>query len=207
MEIWKDISGYETLYMVSSYGKVKSLERIDNNNHPIKEKILTQQKDKYGYLRVTLCKNGKQKNYRVNRLVGLHFIPIPERLKNIPIDKLDVGHLKPLPDGTEDKTANEVWNLAWMSKSENDNFGTRNERIGETKKGMKLSEETKNKMKNHPNKSKIILQIDLNGNIIADFPSLCEVQRQLGYERASVSRCCLGKQKTSYGYKWEYKNG
>ena len=107
----------------------------------------------------------------------------------------------------EKKDDNRLENLNLMTPKENSNWGTRNERISEAKKGMKLSEETKNKMKNHPNKSKIILQIDLNGNIIADFPSLCEVQRQLGYERASVSRCCLGKQKTSYGYKWQYKNG
>lgn len=192
MEIWKDIEGYKGVYMISSNGKVKSLKRIDNNNHPIKEKILTPQKNKYGYYKIILCKNGKQKSFQIHRLVYETFVG------EIP-DGMQCNHIN------EIKTDNRLENLNLMTPKENSNWGTRNERIGETKKGMKLSEETKNKMKNHPNKSKIILQIDLNGNIIADFPSLCEVQRQLGYERASVSRCCLGKQKTSYGYIWKYK--
>lgn len=194
MEIWKEIRGYDGLYQISNWGRVKSLERIDNNNHPIKEKILTPQKNKYGYYKIILSKNGKQKSFQIHRLVYETFVG------EIP-DGMQCNHIN------EIKTDNRLENLNLMSPKENSNWGTRNERIGETKKGMKLSEETKNKMKNHPNKSKIILQIDLNGNIIADFPSLCEVERQFGYERASVSRCCLGKQKTSYGYKWRYKNG
>ena len=194
MEIWKEIRGYDGLYQISNWGRVKSLERIDNNNHPIKEKILTPQKNKYGYYKIILSKNGKQKSFQIHRLVYETFVG------EIP-DGMQCNHIN------EIKTDNRLENLNLMTSKENSNWGTRNERIGETKKGMKLSEETKNKMKNHPNKSKIILQIDLNGNIIADFPSLCEVERQFGYERASVSRCCLGKQKTSYGYKWQYKNG
>ena len=32
-EIWKDIEGYEGLYQVSSYGRIKSLERTIKNSH------------------------------------------------------------------------------------------------------------------------------------------------------------------------------
>lgn len=197
MEIWRDIEGFEGIYQISSQGRVKSLKRIDNNNHPIKEKILKPNIDNRegkGYLRIRLCKNGKQKIFQIHRLVYETFVG------KIP-DDMQCNHIN------ERKDDNRLENLNLMTPKENSNWGTRNERIGEAKKGMKLSEETKNKMKNHPNKSKIILQIELNGNIIADFHSLCEVQRQLGYEKASVSRCCLGKQKTAYGYKWQYKNG
>ncbi len=197
MEIWRDIEGFEGIYQISSQGRVKSLKRIDNNNHPIKEKILKPNIDNRegkGYLGVRLCKNGKQKFFQIHRLVYETFVG------KIP-DDMQCNHIN------EKKDDNRLENLNLMTPKENSNWGTRNERISEAKKGMKLSEETKNKMKNHPNKSKIILQIELNGNIIADFHSLCEVQRQLGYEKASVSRCCLGKQKTAYGYKWQYKNG
>ena len=31
MEIWKDIPGYQGLYQVSNYGRVKSLERLVKN--------------------------------------------------------------------------------------------------------------------------------------------------------------------------------
>ena len=194
-EIWKDIKGYESLYQISNWGRVKSLgfqyKGRWGNTMFRKGKIINQQEKTGGYLYVCLSKNGVHEWFRVNRLVGLHFIPIPERLKNIPIDKLDVGHLKPLPDGTEDKTANEVWNLAWMNKSENGNYGTRIKRI---------SEKQINK-----NTSKQVYQYDLNNNLINVFPSGKEVQRQLGYLQTSISGCCRGKYKTAYGYKWRYK--
>lgn len=35
-----------------------------------------------------------------------------------------------------------------------------------------------------------ILQLDLNGNIIAEWPSTKEVERQLGYKSSNISRCC-----------------
>lgn len=48
-EEWKDISGYEGMYQVSSLGRVKSLERkvwIESRNHfrRIKESVKTPQK-------------------------------------------------------------------------------------------------------------------------------------------------------------------
>ena len=45
-EQWKDIQGYEGLYQISDYGRVKSLSRFHNNNknnsigYISKEKIL-----------------------------------------------------------------------------------------------------------------------------------------------------------------------
>lgn len=192
-EIWKDIEGYEKLYMISSYGNVKSLERIDNNNHLVKERILKLQKDKDGYLFVSLCKNGKLKIYKVHRLVALTFIPIPEHLKDIPIEKLDVGHLKTLSNGLEDKTANEIWNITWMSKSENQKYGT-------------VSERRSKAHTNNPKKSKPVLQIDKNTNeVIAEFPSAAEAERQLGYKDTYITSCCRGKYKQAYGYFWIYK--
>lgn len=187
-EIWQEIKEYENLYMISSYGRVKSLNYKGTGREEIKK--LTVNED--GYLIVSLFKNGKKKLFRVNRLVGFHFIAIPEYLKDIPIEKLDVGHLKKLPDGTEDKTANEVWNLAWMSRKENLNYGTHNKRMTKA-------------LTNRSDQSKLVLQIDKKTNeVIAEFPSTMEVQRQLGYSNSGISQCCLGKRKQSYGYKWQY---
>ena len=131
-EIWKDVGvikgvDFNGLYMVSNFGKVKSL----NYNHTGKEGMLTPCNDGRGYLKVNLVKNRKKIGCRVHRLVAEAFIQIPEHLKDIPIEKLQVGHLKPLPDGTEDKTANEVWNIAWMSQSENQKYGTMLESVKE----------------------------------------------------------------------------
>ena len=92
-------------------------------------------------------------------------------------------------------------------------------KIGEGNKGKKPwckgkhhSEETKKKMsdaqKGIPNikLSKPVLQIDMITNeIIAEFPSTREVERQLGFYNTYISACCNGKRKSAYGYKWQYK--
>lgn len=31
-----------------------------------------------------------------------------------------------------------------------------------------------------------------------------DIQRELGFSSGGVSNSCLGKNKTSYGYKWKY---
>lgn len=199
-EIWKDIKGYEGLYQISNYGRVKSLDReiIDSLGRKFfrKGKILKQGKNSGGYMQITLSKGNKLSEERINRLVAIHFIPIPEHLKDIPIEKLEVGHLKKLTDDTEDKTANEVWNLAWMSKKENDNYGTLPQR--------------KSKIQtNHPQKSKPVLQIDpITNEVITEFPSCHEAARQLGKRNASsICGCCLQKisYNSAYGYIWRYK--
>lgn len=78
-------------------------------------------------------------------------------------------------------------------------------KISEAQKGKHFSEETKRKLSNSQLK-KEILQIDINtGQIIMEFQSLMEIQRQFGYENGNLSKCCLGKRKTAYGYIWKYK--
>lgn len=53
--------------------------------------------------------------------------------------------------------------------------------------------------------SKTTLQCDLNGNVIKEWESLMEIQNKLGYPNSNISSCCIGKQKTAYGYIWKYK--
>ena len=72
-EIWKDIEGFEGLYQVSSFGRVKSL-------YGKKEHILKPGKRGAGYLFVVLCKDGKKKNILIHRLVASAFIPNPDKL-------------------------------------------------------------------------------------------------------------------------------
>jgi hypothetical protein len=45
----------------------------------------------------------------------------------------------------------------------------------------------------------------MDGNVIAEFPSLHEMQRQLGYSRWAVLEVIRGNLKTYKGYKWEFK--
>lgn len=91
---------------------------------------------------------------------------------------------------------------------------TKRKRV-ESRKWYKCSEETKKKI-GEANKgkykgiyntkiSKKVFQIDKETNeIIAEFPSTQEVQRQLGFDNRNISACCLSKKKSAYGYKWQY---
>lgn len=126
VEEWRPVIGFEGLYEVSDWGNVKN--RFD--------RIIAKELTKHGYLRVHLWKNGAGKHISIHRLVAEAFIPNPE---NKPI----VGHTKTLENGLEDKTANEAWNIEWMTYSENAVFGTCNKRISKAQKGKKITEEHK----------------------------------------------------------------
>lgn len=60
-EIWKDIEGYEGLYQVSNFGRVKSLDRyvLRNENTLFVKGIVLSQLNNRGYLTVRLCNSGK----------------------------------------------------------------------------------------------------------------------------------------------------
>ena len=125
-EIWKDIYliengveyDYRCLYQVSSEGRVKSLNYLRTG----KEKILSPGKTKNGYFLVALYKDGKQKMFRVHRLVAHMFIENDD-----PINKIEVNHID------ENKTNNCVDNLEWCTKEYNNSYGTHNERMAKTK--------------------------------------------------------------------------
>lgn len=80
MEIWRDIQGYEGLYQISNYGKVKSLYRIVKRSgitgpyQTVGEKILANRPDGKGYLQVRLYKDGHSTYPKIHRLVAIHFL-------------------------------------------------------------------------------------------------------------------------------------
>jgi len=111
-EIWKSVEGYERYYMVSNYGRVKSLSRKvkrgKNGYVYTKEKILKQTPNTNGYLRVFLCVNKKRKTKYVHRLVAKMFLG-----DQMCEERIQVNH----KDGV--KTNNHVDNLEWCSHEEN----------------------------------------------------------------------------------------
>lgn len=110
-EEWKPIEGYEGLYEVSNYGRVKSLKHN-------KIKILKQSKNIDGYIVANLYNNNCITHY-VHRLVAKAFIPNPN---NLPcINHIDENH-----------SNNYYLNLEWCSYSYNNTFGTRIKRQKET---------------------------------------------------------------------------
>ena len=80
MEKWKSINGFEGLYEVSNFGRVKSVARkaLNKGNFSgstsVKERILKQTKNRLGYHVLTLFKSGKRHFKIVHRLVAQAFI-------------------------------------------------------------------------------------------------------------------------------------
>lgn len=109
-EIWKDIEGYEGLYQVSNFGRVKSLNIIKFNqfsSYKHKGRVLKLQLNKQtGYMYVNLSKLKSYKTTSIHRLVAKAFIPNPE-------NKSQVNH----KDGN--KFNNYVENLEWCTQIEN----------------------------------------------------------------------------------------
>ena len=117
IEEWRDITGYEGYYQVSSEGRVKSLERKNSQGRTVKERILKGTQDKDGYLKIGLYgSTGKQKWFQVHRIVGEAFIQNPD-------ENPQINHIN------EIKTDNRACNLEWCTCKQNINHGSRNERV------------------------------------------------------------------------------
>lgn len=79
------------------------------------------------------------------------------------------------------------------------------QRMSNSRKGIKLSEETKQKLRNVAkdkifNTSKKILCVEKN----ITFKSINEAVRITGVERRNISKCCNGTRHTAGGYHWKF---
>ena len=85
-ERWRWVVGWKGYYLVSSHGRVKSVERIIQIREGVygrrKAKYLKPIKLKYGHLTVNLNKDGKMKHRYVHQLVMEAFVgPCPEGME------------------------------------------------------------------------------------------------------------------------------
>lgn len=173
-EIWKPVVGYEGLYEVSNFGRVKSL-----NCYNYKEpRIMKLGKRQDGYLSVGLSKNNTQKTRIVHRLVAEAFIPNPNNLEM-------VNHRD------EDRTNNHVENLEWCTRAYNqvysiklhperkqlfaDNFKRRS---SWTKKGIA-----------HTNIKKVAI-VDEHNNIIKIYDNSSVAGKELDILPGNIAAVC-----------------
>lgn len=219
-EIWKDVVGWEGLYIVSNLGNIRSLDRRIKGPQPngrlIKgklRKILISN----GYASVNLIdkQTGRSTRNSVHRFVAEAFIPNPE-------NKPCVNHI----DGN--KQNNHVSNLEWCTYKENSEHAFRTG----LSKPHKFTEEQKQKIrqsgkgklnlalwqKNNKTKmaemalraslkqAKKVNQLDMDGKFIKKWDSLADASRAIGLNITSICRCAKGKQKSIGGFKWEYAN-
>lgn len=132
-----------------------------------------------GYYCVNLRKDNVQKTYTLHRLLALNFIDNPN---NYP----QVNHKD------ENKLNNDLDNLEWCTQQYNHDYGTRNERTAKSQMNKQGS--------------KVILQYDLQGNFIKEFPSVSEASRELGKSQANISRCANCFKNQAYGFIWKFKD-
>ena len=81
-EIWKNIESYEGLYQVSNLGRVKSLKYN-------KQRILKTPSDAYGYSVCNLSSKGKQKIFKVHKLVAMAFLNHTPNGHNTVVDHIN----------------------------------------------------------------------------------------------------------------------
>lgn len=186
-EVWKSIEGYENKYVVSNFGRVKSLE--DKNGRK-REHIMTPNIAKNGYLYVNLYIKSREKSKKIHRLVASAFC---ERGK----DAQCVNHKNGV------KTDNRAENLEWCSYSYNTKhafeIGLKKPTKGE-KDGMYGVHG-----KNHPS-SKPVKQYTMSGEYVRTFENSVEAGKHFGVNGSSIQRCARGARKSAFGYKWRYSD-
>lgn len=184
-EIWKDIPNYRGIYQVSNLGRVKSFNYMNTG----KEKILKPGTNEKGYLFVSLAKEGRQKYYRVHRLVLMTFQPVEN------MSQLEVDHINTV------RSDNRLENLRWVTIKENNNNPLTRKHNSEAHKGEKHYMYNKFGVKHHS--SIPVVQLTLDGEIVEIYGSSREAERG-GFTQSNIIRCIKGKLKKHGGYKWEY---
>lgn len=181
-EIWKDLIGYEGYYMVSNYGRIRSLERtVKNRTNKVADKIL-KLSDRNGYKYIQLCKNNEKPFHPVHRIVANNFIPNTH-------NKPHVNHIDGNPSN------NNVSNLEWCTPSENELHSYRV--LGKVPY-------SKGKIGKYAMRKKPVNQYSLDGVFIRKFDNMADIRRMLGIDDTGICKVAKGKQKTAGGYKWEY---
>lgn len=180
-EIWKDIEGFEGYYQVSNLGRVRSVDRVVTQfNGWANAKRPTK-----GRIR-TITKQtqgysqvGLCKN-GVQKSYRLNRLVAKAFVPN-PDNKLYVNHI----DGNKDN--NRADNLEWVTNSEN------------------IMHAYKNGLLKHWQKP--VLQIDDNGNVVAEYESIKQAADTLGCSKGNICSSCKGVKgrKKAYGYYWRYK--
>lgn len=104
-ERWKSIKGYEGLYEVSSFGRIRSYHASDKSRGA--KVYYLKPAPSRGYLQVNLCKAGKREHVLIHVVVARAFLDPPVDPSH------EVNHID------FDKSNNREGNLEWMEHADN----------------------------------------------------------------------------------------
>ena len=181
-EVWVPCVGYEEVYEVSNFGKVRSKNPAARWKHvgQLRADINT-----LGYKRVCLSMNNIKRNHSVHTLVcnSFHINPNPT-------------HLKTVEHHDSDPSNNQLNNLLFASQK------YQNQRCN--KKESQTS--------HAPKESRAVHMLDLtDDHVVMTHASMSDaktwLRRHGGWPSASVSHiseCAKGDANTAYGYKWRF---
>lgn len=200
-EEWKNIPDYDGLYQGSTFGRVRSVDRVIEivingitQKRLVRGKVLTGGQNGHGYIFVYLSKNGKVSRFYIHRLIAITFIPNP---CNYPC----VNHKDENPQN------NRVENLEWCTQKYNANYGSHIEKV----RAFMLSEKNPNRGKHRPEafKEKVrkpILQLDKNGRFVKEWDSAKTAGDTLGIFSQQITAVCRNRYKSYKNYIWRYKD-
>lgn len=177
----KDIPGYEWLYAATEDGKIWSYPKIWFH----KGKMLKPNLSQAWYYSVTLVKEGKHINKRVNRLIASTYLLNPN---NYPVVK----------HKDNDKTNNHYLNLQWTTIKDNTQQAHDDWLCVSTQKHKDAIRIVWLSM------SKQVAQYSIDLVLLKVWPSAAEVQRQLWFHNTAICCCRSWRIKTAYWYIWKY---
>lgn len=190
-ETWKPVVGYEGIYEVSNWGRVRSQSRRGTKGGIMKP---TPAK-RGGYPQVILCKNGKREPCKVHQLVMEAFVD------KCP-DDCEVDHFDWNPNN------NRLDNLSYQPKEVNrarhSHEWYKNTAEAAKKRAADPEWQRKNAEAVRKARSKPVDQFTLDGVFIKRWTSAADAERGLGVHHQKISACCNGKVKTASGFIWKF---
>ena len=171
-EIWKNVPDFEDCYLISNYGRVKTISRLRMGTKQIvPEKIKKNSDNGHGYLIVTLSKESKLYMRYVHRLVALAFLPNP---LNFP----SVNHRD------EIKSNNAVSNLEWCTYDYNNKYGTARTRLEKARR-------------DNGNVCSVDMY-DINGTFLKHYECAYDMEKD-GISRRGAYNVCTGRARSYKG--------
>ena len=191
-EIWKKVEKYK-YYEVSNLGNLRSIDRVQVDKNGVSKLMkgrIIKLSDSVGYEGANINIDGKRYKFKIHNLVAEAFLPKIEGKKYI--NHKDFN-----------KKNNCVDNLEWCTPQENFLHAMHN---GRWKPSCHRNTKSMlGKFGAEHNRSRAVIQYDLQGNEIARFGGTREAGRTINLRPESIARCCRGERNCYKNYIWKYE--